>query len=96
MLFLQQIVKCLSSGSSEVRDLLLYECDVIFECRVCRSMFRGLPNFLAHKRSYCMKPFKDKNVEFLGERVDESVMVVHPVDPDAEVEEGIVKLYYII
>ena len=88
-------MKSLSSGSNEVRDLLLYECDVIFECRICRSMFRGLPNFLAHKRAYCMKKFKDKNIEFLGHRAEESVLIVHAVDPDADTEEGMINCFHL-
>lgn len=33
------------------------ECDVIFECRVCRNIFRSLANFLSHKRVYCPQRF---------------------------------------
>ena len=82
----------MAAGSAEIRELLLYECDVIFECRICRSIFRGLPNFLAHKRSYCMTRFQDKQIEFVGDTIEESVIVVQPQDPDTETNEGI--LFY--
>lgn len=29
------------------------ECDVIYECKCCRNMFRSLTNFISHKRVYC-------------------------------------------
>lgn len=49
----RQIVQCMSVGSREVKDVLLNECSVLFECKVCRSLFRSLANLLAHKRVYC-------------------------------------------
>lgn len=51
----RQIVQCMSSGSREVKDVLLNECSVLFECKVCRSLFRSLANLLAHKRVYCTR-----------------------------------------
>lgn len=49
----RQIVQCMAGGSREVKDVLLNECSVLFECKVCRSLFRSLANLLAHKRVYC-------------------------------------------
>ncbi|XP_037564573.1 zinc finger protein 800 [Dermacentor silvarum] len=49
----QQIVRCMNDGSREVKDVLLNECSVLFDCKVCRSLFRSLANLLAHKRVYC-------------------------------------------
>ena len=71
----------MTSGDNEVRDLLLYECDLVFECRTCRSMFRGLPNLLAHKRIYCTTSFQERNLKFVSERPDETVLVVYPEAP---------------
>lgn len=51
----RQIVQCMSGGSREVKDVLLNECSVLFECKVCRSLFRSLANLLAHKRVYCTR-----------------------------------------
>ena len=48
-----QLLQCLRAGTAEVRQLMLSECDVIFECRVCRALYRALPDFLRHKRNYC-------------------------------------------
>lgn len=49
----KQILHCMSNGSREVKDVLLNECSVLFECKVCRNLFRSLANLLAHKRVYC-------------------------------------------
>lgn len=34
------------------------ECDLIYECRVCRTLFRSLANFILHKREYCREQFR--------------------------------------
>ncbi|XP_058443130.1 uncharacterized protein LOC131425333 [Malaya genurostris] len=49
--------KAYQAGTDEIRKLLTSECDVLYECRVCRNIFRSLTNFLSHKRVYCRKLF---------------------------------------
>ncbi|KAH8388651.1 hypothetical protein KR093_011726 [Drosophila rubida] len=41
------------NGTNEVRRLLSEECSLIYECHVCRNMFRSLANFISHKRVFC-------------------------------------------
>ncbi|KAL5283713.1 ZNF800 family protein [Megaselia abdita] len=41
------------NGTDEIRRLLSRECDVIYECKECRNIFRSLTNFISHKRVYC-------------------------------------------
>ncbi|XP_030370896.1 zinc finger protein 800 [Scaptodrosophila lebanonensis] len=41
------------NGTNEVRRLLTQECSLIYECNVCRNMFRSLANFISHKRVFC-------------------------------------------
>ena len=87
---IEQIAKCLESGSEEMKGLLLHECDIIFECRVCRNLFRGLPNFIAHKRVYCLEHVKNVLAEVFAE---EETVVVQPEAPpegsaDTTVTEG--------
>ncbi|XP_077294989.1 uncharacterized protein LOC143917373 isoform X2 [Arctopsyche grandis] len=46
------------TGTAELKQLLSNECDIIYECRVCRNLFRSLANFISHKRVYCCEKFK--------------------------------------
>ncbi|XP_048727125.2 uncharacterized protein LOC125645579 [Ostrea edulis] len=57
---LDQVVNGIHYGSPEVRNLLRNECDLIMECKICRNFFRSFPNFVAHKRVYCLEMNADK------------------------------------
>ncbi|KAG7199890.1 hypothetical protein KM043_014336 [Ampulex compressa] len=52
-----QVVKLLENASEEVKSMLAYECDVVYECRICRSLFRSVVNFISHKRVFCKGKF---------------------------------------
>ncbi|XP_013102480.2 zinc finger protein 800 [Stomoxys calcitrans] len=52
------------NGTDEVRRLLLHECFLLYECNVCRNIFRSLVNFISHKRNYCKRPFEGNNRSF--------------------------------
>ncbi len=72
------LVKCYQNGTDEVRDVLENECDIIFECKLCRSMFRGLPNLLAHKRVYCTDSFKDEKLPFVPRMSEPQTVMIQP------------------
>ena len=72
----------------QVRLLMLEECDLIIECRVCRGLFRALPNFIAHKRVYCCQAYcnHSQNLQFQAatsfEPPQEQPVVVEPKAPE--------------
>jgi hypothetical protein len=49
--------KAFENGTTEVRQLLSTECDLLYECKVCRTIYRSLTNYISHKRVYCRKLF---------------------------------------
>jgi len=59
----RQIIKALES-SHEIRDYLLNEVNVVYECKVCMNMFRSLANLVAHKRSFCLERYEEVNHVF--------------------------------
>ncbi|XP_061390462.1 uncharacterized protein LOC133325754 [Musca vetustissima] len=70
--------KAYENGTDEVRRLLLHECSIIYECNVCRNMFRSLVNFISHKRIYCKlsaegnhRPYSDNNSSVIIQPTDQ-------------------------
>ena len=80
-----QIASAFRTGTKEVQQVLLEECDVILECKVCKNLFRGLPNLLAHKRVYCKEKFVDKELYMqrlqAGVAQETETVVVQPQSP---------------
>lgn len=52
-----QVSDLLESGTDEVKSILSYECNILYECRTCRSLFRSIINLISHKREYCKEKF---------------------------------------
>ena len=49
-----QLLNARSCATQEIVELLEQECEAVLECRQCRSLFRSLANFVAHKRIHCL------------------------------------------
>lgn len=69
---LRQVSKLFDNGSDEIKSLLDYECHIIYECKICKSLYRSLANFLSHKRVYCKTQF---NITFDKDAIKHSSMV---------------------
>ncbi|CAG4993101.1 unnamed protein product [Parnassius apollo] len=52
-----QARKIFDLATEELKNLLSTECDLLYECKVCRNLFRSLANFISHKRVYCKENF---------------------------------------
>lgn len=52
-----QVSELLEDGTDEVKSILSYECNIIYECRTCHSLFRSIVNLVSHKREYCREKF---------------------------------------
>ncbi|GJQ73029.1 hypothetical protein Trydic_g1663 [Trypoxylus dichotomus] len=58
---LSQILSLFETATDEVRRYIAYECELMFECRICRTVFRSLANFVLHKRNYCLEIYNEIN-----------------------------------
>lgn len=81
---IDQILYGIHYGSDEVRNLLREECDFILECKVCRNLFRSFPNFVAHKRVYCMEYHEEKELhnKFESHANNEEAVIIQPEAPE--------------
>ncbi|XP_041971306.1 uncharacterized protein LOC121727490 isoform X2 [Aricia agestis] len=52
-----QARKIFDVATEEIKSLISNECDLLYECKVCRNIFRSLVNFISHKRIYCREKF---------------------------------------
>ncbi|PRD32120.1 UNVERIFIED_CONTAM: zinc finger protein [Trichonephila clavipes] len=81
----KQILKCMQNGSKEIKDIILNECNIIYECKICANLFRSLANFLYHKRCYCKKHLCEDMLLFDNFEEETRTIVVQPEPPDKDV-----------
>lgn len=83
----REILKCLQIGTKEIKDIILNECNIIYECKICRNLFRSLANLISHKRVYCQKHCCESMTLFSNIETDESTLIVLPEKPPENDEE---------
>jgi len=81
---MKQAMLAMKTGSPEVIDVLLNECNLIYECKVCFNMFRSLANLIAHKRTYCKSRCQTVQHHFNngGKQSKETVETLVMVEPE--------------
>lgn len=47
------LIECLANGTPDVQSIIKNDLDLIYECKLCRGMFRALPNLIRHKKDFC-------------------------------------------
>ncbi|KAK3929259.1 Zinc finger protein 800, partial [Frankliniella fusca] len=77
---LSELVRVFENSPPELHHLLSYECDVVYECKVCRNLFRSLANFISHKRVYCTQLHGNSQNSFFksNKRVNDTTVIVEP------------------
>ncbi|XP_053693888.1 uncharacterized protein LOC128741811 isoform X2 [Sabethes cyaneus] len=76
------------AGTDEIRRLLAGECDLMYECRVCRNVFRCLTNFISHKRVYCRELFNAaQNFHFQNDGfMDQDITTIFQAEEEGQRE----------
>ena len=49
----RQVIHALETATGDVKKFLLDEINLMYECKICQSVFRSLANLISHKRTFC-------------------------------------------
>uniref|UniRef100_A0A1Y1MYT8 C2H2-type domain-containing protein n=1 Tax=Photinus pyralis TaxID=7054 RepID=A0A1Y1MYT8_PHOPY len=75
---LRQVLALFETATEEVQAYITYECDIMYECRICRTIFRSLANFILHKRKYCQDSYKKtKRFDFREQFSEADLLIIN-------------------
>lgn len=73
------IVKMYQTCTSELKQLLDNEVEIVYECKVCRNLFRSMANIISHKRVYCRQQYSEACYSFNKRHtVDDYTVIIQP------------------
>ncbi|KAK4883506.1 hypothetical protein RN001_006825 [Aquatica leii] len=73
---LREVLTLFKTATEEVQNYVTYECDIMYECRICRTIFRSLANFVLHKRKYCRELYGRKKYAFSNESLGDTTIYI--------------------